>query len=104
VASYLPGQHKTSDHLSDKKRDSPVTHDTGRTDLIGSVADAVKPKSSETIGDKAKRHGDNVASAVQPESDKGLGQKVADTLNPEKHSTGVANGNHTTHATTGEKP
>lgn len=81
-----------------------MTHDAGRTDLVGCVADAVKPNSSETIGDKAKRHGDNVASAVQPQSSKGLGQEVAHTLNPEKHSTSVANGNHTTHATTGEKP
>ncbi|KAI5454165.1 hypothetical protein NCC49_004230 [Naganishia albida] len=74
VASYLPGQHKTSDHLSDKKRDAPLTHDTGRAGPIDSVADAIKPRSTESIGDKVERHGDNAASALQPESNKGVGR------------------------------
>jgi hypothetical protein len=105
VASYLPGQHKTSDHLSDKKRDAPLTHDTGRAGPIASLADAIKPKSSETIGDKVERHGDNVASALQPNSSKGAGQKIADTLNPEKNGTTVAHETGATkHTIAGEKP
>ncbi|KAJ9104574.1 hypothetical protein QFC21_002072 [Naganishia friedmannii] len=104
AASCLPGQTKTSDHLSDHKRDTPLTHDTGRTGLIGTLADAVKPESSETLGDKASRHVDNGLSAVQPEHDKGVAQKVMDTVNPQKYGTTREHNHLSSHATTGEKP
>jgi hypothetical protein len=102
----LPGNDKPiADNLTDNKRHGSLTHDTGRKGILDSAADGLIPKSSETIGDKVTRHGDNAASALQPEHSKGLGQKVMDTVNPEKYGTAPAHHTSTAgHATTGEKP
>jgi hypothetical protein len=100
AASYIPGQHKTTDHLSDHKRDHPITHDAGRAGLGDQISHALKPNQSETIGHKTERHVDNVASSVQPESNKGVGQKTMDALNPQKDATHHHDGTTTgTHAT-----
>ncbi|KAJ9115121.1 hypothetical protein QFC22_005451 [Naganishia vaughanmartiniae] len=104
AASYLPGQHKTTDHLSNKKRDTPFTHDAGRSGPIDSLVDASKPESSETLGYKTHRHVDNGMSAVQLEHKKGVAQKVMDAVNPQKYGTALEHNHLSNHATTGEKP
>ncbi|KAJ9103361.1 hypothetical protein QFC19_004460 [Naganishia cerealis] len=104
AASYLPGQHKTSDHLSDHKCNAPLTHDTGRKGPIDSLVDAVKPKSFETLGDKTHRHVDNGLSVAQPEHEKGVAQKVMDTVNPQKYGTATEHSGVSHHATTGKQP
>jgi len=81
AASYLPGQSEPRDALSDNARDPHPTHDTGRQGG-GSVTNALKPSGDQSVVEQLQQKADEAMSHVEPNSEKGLGQQVKDTITP----------------------
>ncbi|ORY31803.1 hypothetical protein BCR39DRAFT_525449 [Naematelia encephala] len=73
VASYLPGQHKTSDALNPNADNPHFGHDTGR--LSGS------DNNQNTTG-WLERTTDQLSSFVEPNYKKSVGQQAHDTATP----------------------